>query len=225
MTLCRYQPLLKSPATSLIVAYVATRLASVAWHAGKTLLPAMTAIDIPAARMPAAEVLTGPMCNSPPGAVDLLADADDLAVEVNVLPAQAESFAPAHPVQQQQDECGVEGIIAGALEEGQRFGRSPRDVSAGSHSGSSTSRATLRLMSSSRMARDSAELRTWRMIWTFPTEQPAWILPFRNAWTIGTDSRLSGYLPSPGVRWTRTAILYSPYVDGRQFGLITLSSQ
>src|SRR5262249_12876268 len=44
------------------------------------------------------------------GSVDLLADMDDLVVEVDVLPAQAQSFPSAHPVQQQQGECGVERI-------------------------------------------------------------------------------------------------------------------
>ena len=55
------------------------------------------------------------------------------------------------------------------------------------HCGSSTSRATLRTISSSRTARVSAELSTVRMIWTLRTESPASRRLSRKRWTLTTD--------------------------------------
>ena len=65
-------------------------------------------------------------------------------------------------------------------------------TSAGTDAGSSASLATLRVTSSSRIARDSAADRTWRMTWTLRTDLPSLSLGFRNACTFVTDRRLSG---------------------------------
>ena len=62
----------------------------------------------------------------PLDALDLLTDMDHLAVEVDIGPAQAEDFPAAHPVQKQEHERGVQRIVAGSVEEGQRFGWCPR---------------------------------------------------------------------------------------------------
>jgi hypothetical protein len=62
-------------------------------------------------------------------AVDLLPDMDHLALEVDVLPAQAEDFPAAHAAhaeEQQQDERGIQRVVAGGIEEGQCLSRCPR---------------------------------------------------------------------------------------------------
>jgi hypothetical protein len=79
--------------------------------------------------------------------------------------------------------------------------------------GSSTRRATLRATSSSRTARESAVLSTWRMIWTLRTDRPARSWRLRNACTTGTDRRLSWYFPSSGMRYSRIVISYSALLE------------
>ncbi|ETK35576.1 hypothetical protein MPTA5024_13585 [Microbispora sp. ATCC PTA-5024] len=44
----------------------------------------------------------------------------------------------------------------------------------------------------------------------------------RMSWAF---SFLSCFLPSPGVRYSRTYLSYHRYVDGRTLGLATCSSQ
>jgi hypothetical protein len=50
--------------------------------------------------------------------LDLLPDVDHLATKVDVLPAQAEHFPSAHPVQQQENEGREQRVVGGGIEEG-----------------------------------------------------------------------------------------------------------
>ena len=68
-----------------------------------------------------ARVLTGPVSQAAADALELLADAELAAIQVDVLPAEPEDFTAAHPVKQQQDERGVERVGPGGAQEGHRL--------------------------------------------------------------------------------------------------------
>ena len=100
--------------------------------------------------------------------MDLLADADLAVLFVNVAPAQAEHLAASEPIDEQQDEYGVERAILGGVEEGASLGRSP------SAPGGSRAKAKRGAASRKRCAR-----RGWSRAPSLPTSsearQVAWL--------------------------------------------------
>ena len=105
------------------------------------------------------------------------------------MPPQAEDFTAAQPVEQQEHERRIQRVVFRGIEERAGLGRGPGGDGLRSQAGSSASRATLRMTSSSRMARVSAEDSTAFMTWTLRTDCPAASWPFRNAWTRAADKR------------------------------------
>ena len=118
-------------------------------------------------------------------ALELLAHMDHAPVEVDVIPPQAEGLAPAETAEREQDEGRVERVCLAGGQELASFAAVQGRIGVRCHSGSSVLRATLRVTSSSRTARESAELSTVFMTWTLRTESPFSSCWFRNIWTVG----------------------------------------
>ena len=157
--------------------------------------------------------------------LDVLADPQLVVLVVHVSPAQAEDFTAAQPVEQQEHERRVERIVLGGGQERAGLGRGPRGdrlAFPGGQLGQPGDVAHDQFLShrpGQRRGQHGLHDLDLRIEW------PSASWPVRKVWTRDADRRASGYLPSAGLRYSRTVISYSACVAGLRFAATTCSSQ